>query len=133
MSWFLRSAGPRQPNVIARMWTAMIAAAPVRLWAQVLGFGTVIGVIVHTLHMIFLAINAAGTSNEIRIILANGAVGIGYALCFIALAEVVAITELKVGFAANSTGVHGELERDDPSPTTAHVEGTVTVTPETGK
>lgn len=129
---FPRHIGPRPPSRIGAIWRAMVAAAPVRLWAQILGFGTVIGVLVHTLHLFFRTINAAGTSEEIRIILANGSVWLALSLAFIALVEVVAITELKLGARVSKDGVHADLEHDDQPPTTT-VQTTVTVTPETSK
>lgn len=126
--WFPRSIGPRPPSRIGAMWRAVVVGpAPVRLWAQVLGFGTVIGVLVHTLHLFFRAINDRGTPLEVVIILANGAVWIALALCFVALTEVVAITELKVGFNASKDGLHADLERDDDKPPQT-VEATATVT-----
>lgn len=115
--------------MIGRMWNALIRAAPVRLWAQVLGFGTVVGVIVHTLHLFFETINDRGTPLEVVVILANGAVWIALALCFVALVEVVAITELKLGLNASSSGLRADLEHDD-DPQSTTVETTVTVTPE---
>lgn len=137
MSWFQRRVGPRPPSRIGLIWRAMvIGPAPVRLWAQVLGFGTVVGVIVHTLHLFFKTINAAGTSEEIRTILANGAVLIALSLCFIALVEVIAITELKVGLNASRDGLHADMSRDgddEPKKVDVSLTGTATLTPEPPK
>jgi len=124
-----RTVGPRPPSRIGAVWRALVTGpAPVRLWAQILGFGTVIGVIVHTLHLFFRTINDRGTPIEIVVILANGVVWVALSLCFIALVEVVAITELKLGARFSKDGVHADLEHDD-APTTT-VQTTVTVTPE---
>lgn len=106
---------------LGAFWRALVTGpAPVRLWAQVLGFGTIIAVLVHTLGLFFDTINRPDAAPEVVKILANGAVWIGMALCFIALAEVIAITELKLGLNASKTGFHADLERDDakadPSP-----------------
>lgn len=129
---FRRHVGPRLPSRLGAIWRALVTGpAPVRLWAQILGFGTVVGVIVHTLHLFFRTINDRGTPLEIVIILANGSVWIGLSLCFIALVEVVAITELKLGARVSKDGVHADLEHDD-APTTT-VQTTVTVTPEVPK
>lgn len=131
--WFPRRVGPRPPSRIGAIWRAMVVGpAPVRLWAQILGFGTMIGVIVHTLHLFFRAINDGTTPHDIRVILANGAVWIALSMCFIALAEVVAITELKLGFNANKDGIRADFEHDD-EPIQARVEGDVTITPEATK
>lgn len=130
---FLRRVGPPPPSRIGAIWRALvIGPAPVRLWAQILGFGTVIGVIVHTLHLFFRAINDRGTPHDIVVILANGSVWIGLSLCFIALVEVVAITELKLGARVSRDGVHADLEHDD-APQSTTVQTTVTVTPEQPK
>lgn len=120
----------KRPSRLGAMWSALvIGAAPIRLWAQILGFGTVILSITHTLHKFFVTIDSPAGPVEIKLILAKGAVWIAMALCFIALAEVVAITELKVGFNASKDGVHADLERDNDEPLEAKVEGDIKITP----
>ena len=120
----------RKPSAIGLMWRALVTGpAPVRLWAQILGFGTIIGALVHTLAQFFVVIQNPTAAIDVKLVLAKGAVAIALALCFIALAEVVAITELKIGFNASREGFKADLERDNDEPIHASVEGDVKITP----
>lgn len=50
MSWFTRRVGPQPPNLIARVWRAMIAAGSIRQWSMILGaipMTVIVGVIIH--------------------------------------------------------------------------------------
>jgi hypothetical protein len=120
--------------VIGRIWRALVAAAPVRLWAQILGFGTVIGVIVYVLHSIFGVINSGAQPLEVVLVLAKGLVSIALGLIVLAIIEAVAITELKLGLTAGKDGLHLDAQRDDEhEPHTLAVSGEVTVTPQAPK
>lgn len=131
MIWPQRRIGPKPPNIIARMWSAMVvSAAPIRLWAQILGYGTNLGVTVYALHNIFQVLERGGQPIQIVTILAEGIIYIALAQIFVQVIQTVAITELKLGFNASKSGLRADLEHDDDKPTTAHVEGVVTVTTE---
>lgn len=120
--------------MIGRVWVALIRAAPVRLWAQILGFGTVIGVVVYVLHSIFAVINSGAQSLAVVLVLAKGAICIALGLIVLAIIEAVAITELKLGLSAGKDGLHLDAQRDDEhEPTTLAVSGQMTVTPQTPK
>lgn len=111
---FRRRIGPPPLSRIGAIWRGLvIGPAPIRLWAQVLGFGTVIGVVAYVLSQIFQVIAAGVAPLDVIIILAKGAVQIGLALVFLAIIQAVAITELKVGFSASSQGLKADLERDE--------------------
>lgn len=100
----------------------MLAAAPVRLWAQV-GAGMALtlfaaGVVV----ILWLGPWSLDVERDRVKALAT----ICLAVLFLVMVALVAITELKVGFSAGRAGFKADVERDD-EPHTLAVEGQVTV------
>ena len=126
MTLFPRHIGPPKPNIVARIWTAMIAAAPPRFWAQVgaamalsfllMGYGLVV----------WLGPWPESTANKRLDILGQGQAIAG----FLVLVALACITGMKIGFNASKSGVSANVGDDEDPPPTTTVQTTVTVTPE---
>lgn len=126
---FGRRIGPRQPNVIARAWSAMVAAASLKEWTR-LGAGIAIV-------FVFLALNAAvrfgwpaGTEGK-RLDILFAAVCLAGAGVLIAMASTF---EVNVKVKVDKAGAQGDFTNEDaPPPNSTQVQTTVTVTPEQPK
>jgi len=123
MTWFRRSIGPRPPNIIARAWSAMIAAARLKEWTQ-LGAGI-------AMTLVFAGFGAAvrfgwpaeNASKQLDIL---GWLGGG---AFIALlVAIVSTFDVNLKIDASKSGIKGDFTNDDEKPTELNVAGTVTVT-----
>lgn len=128
MIGFPRHVGPRPPNIIARIWSAMLAAAPPRFWAQV-GAGMALTLFAAGI-VVALRFGPWTLAVERARIDALFWIAIGV-LLLVALA-LAAITELRFGIRASKDGFKADVERDDdpPQPTTVAVSGDLTITPE---
>lgn len=128
MTLFPRHIGPSKPNIVARIWTAMIAAAPVRLWAQIVAAGSFLCFLVST--SAFIRFGPWSAAVEAKRI--DALFWLGIAVAFLLLFALAAITELKFGIRASRDGFNADVERDDddPKPQTVAVSGDLTITPE---
>lgn len=129
MIGFHRRVGPPKPNIVARIWTAMIAAAPPRFWAQV-GAGQALTVFAAG---IVLILWLGPWSIDVERARVDALARICLAVLFLVLVALAAITELKFGIRAGKDGFNADVERDDdpPKQTTVAVTGDLTITPET--
>lgn len=98
--------------MIARIWKALLAAAPPRFWAQVgaaqaLTLFAVGVVLILWLGPWTLAVESARVDALARICLA---------VLFLVLVALAAITELKFGLRGGKDGFSADVERDDDKP-----------------
>lgn len=114
--------------MIGRIWRAMLAAAPVRLWAQVGAAQALTLFAAGIVAVIWLGPWSASVEHARLEALAR----ICLAVLFLVLVALAAITELKFGIRAGKDGFNADVERDD-EPHTLAVTGEVTVTPQAPK
>ena len=113
---------PREPNLIARAWSAMLKAGSIRQWAMILGaipMTAVVGVIIYivkdkTWGQPVLQLN----------ILAN----LGYGPLIIIAIIFAALTGTSIAANIGKGGAGISLKQDDDEPQSTTVETTVTVT-----
>lgn len=129
MMWFPRQVGPRPPNIIARAFTAMLNRAPLKEWTR-LGAGIAITLV----FMVIIAAVRFGwtvpTQQQRLEILGN----MGWVAGLLLLVAIVSTFDINLKINASKAGFTGDFSHDEePEPTTAHVEGDVTITPEAQK
>jgi hypothetical protein len=112
--------------MIGRIWSALLSAAPVRLWAQIIAAGSFLGFIVAT--SAYIRFGSWSPAVEAKRV--DALFWLGIAVAFLLLFALAAITEQKFGIRATRDGFNADVERDDDPPTTT-VETTVTVTEST--
>lgn len=126
MTLFPRHIGPKPPNIIARMWSAMMRAATLKEWTR-LGAGV-------ALTLVFAGFGAAvrfgwPAENAPKQLDILGWLGGG---AFIALlVAIVSTFDVNLKIDASKTGIKGDFTNDDdPKPQTVAVSGDLTITPE---
>lgn len=108
--------------MIARIWNAVLAAAPPRFWAQV-GAGMALTLFAVGVVLILwlgpwtLAVESRRVDALARICLA---------VLFLVLVALAAITELKFGISGGKDGFKADVERDDDPPATTVTTTTTT-------
>lgn len=116
--------------MIGRTWRAMLAAAPVRLWAQIVAAGSFLAFIVS----ISIYIRFGRWSPMVEKDRVNSLFWLGIAVCFLLLFALAAITEQRFGLRISKDGFTSDVERDDEhEPHTLDVTGQMTVTPQPTK
>lgn len=116
---------PNPGKIIAQVWTALLAAAPVKVWAQVgaamvntvvlVGFGLVIWL---------------GPWLEIHQAIQLDWLGYGMTMAaFLSLVSLAAITGLSVNVHGGKDGLTASIDQDEAQPITVTTKTETTVTP----
>jgi hypothetical protein len=131
VSWFRRHIGPPpppKPTWIGNTWRALIAAAPVRLWAQIIAAGSFLGFMVAT----SAAIRFGPWSSSVEGKRIDALFWLGVAAAFLALFALGAITQQRFGLKVSKAGLESDVQHDDPPPAvTVNTTTTVTQDPAT--
>lgn len=114
--------------MIGRIWRAMLAAAPVRLWAQIGGAMALTLFVAGVVQIIWLG-PWSQTVERARL---DALFWIAMGALFLILVALAAITQTKFGINASKDGFRADVERDD-EPHTLAVSGQMTVTPQPPK
>jgi len=109
---------------IGGIWTALLAAASVALWAQIgAGIAGTIGA-----GCIVWIIWKGPWTPAVEQSRVNGLVGIAFALLGIVVVALVAIAGLRLGVKASKAGFDASVERDDDEVTKQAITTTTTTT-----
>ena len=118
---------PREPNLIARAWSAMIRAAPLKEWTR-LGAGIALtAVYLAILYAVRFGWSPDHASEQLRILF-----WMAMSVALLLLVAIVATFDVNLKIDASRTGIKGDFSHDD-EPASTTVQTTVTVTPEPTK